>query len=325
MLQVYLVRHGETQWNAERRIQGQSDSPLTAHGERQAWQVGERARTLGITHIITSDLGRTRRTAEIIAEACGCSVIADVRLRELDMGVLEKRHIDSLSEEEEGWRRQLVNGTPDGRIPQGESMQELSERMHAALASCLELPAGSRPLLVSHGIALGCLVSTILGCRRTLSVVCGCATALFRASTISKARGWLPAGWWKRRATSRILTPRNGRAAALTADRDQILAAQLNRRGLIPAFIFRVEAFNIQPLATRQVQHRHAGAVDGQDEFLQTGTQPFIRKHDILAALQGHWMGMLQVAVSHLRRQRGGIEYFLLIVFSRLGRGSCSP
>lgn len=86
MLQVYLVRHGETQWNAERRIQGQSDSPLTAHGERQAWQVGERARTLGITHIITSDLGRTRRTAEIIAEACGCGVIADARLRELDMG-----------------------------------------------------------------------------------------------------------------------------------------------------------------------------------------------------------------------------------------------
>lgn len=47
MLQVYLVRHGETQWNAERRIQGQSDSPLTAHGERQAWQVGERARNVG--------------------------------------------------------------------------------------------------------------------------------------------------------------------------------------------------------------------------------------------------------------------------------------
>ena len=163
MLQVYLVRHGETQWNAERRIQGQSDSPLTAHGERQAWQVGERARTLGITHIIASDLGRTRRTAEIIAEACGCGVVTDPRLRELDMGVLEKRHIDSLSEEEEGWRRQLVNGTPDGRIPQGESMQELSERMRAALSSCLELPPGSRPLLVSHGMALGCLVSTILG------------------------------------------------------------------------------------------------------------------------------------------------------------------
>lgn len=88
MLQVHLVRHGETQWNAERRIQGQSDSPLTAHGERQAWQVGERARTLNITHIIASDLGRTRRTAEIIAEACGCSIVLDSRLRELDMGFL---------------------------------------------------------------------------------------------------------------------------------------------------------------------------------------------------------------------------------------------
>ena len=91
MLQVYLVRHGETQWNAERRIQGQSDSPLTAKGEQQAMQVGERARTFGITHVISSDLGRTRRTAEIIAQACGCDITLDARLRELHMGVLEKR------------------------------------------------------------------------------------------------------------------------------------------------------------------------------------------------------------------------------------------
>ncbi|MEB8195702.1 2,3-diphosphoglycerate-dependent phosphoglycerate mutase GpmB [Raoultella terrigena] len=194
MLQVHLVRHGETQWNAERRIQGQSDSPLTAHGERQAWQVGERARTLNITHIIASDLGRTRRTAEIIAEACGCSVVLDSRLRELDMGVLEKRHIDSLSVEEEGWRRRLVNGTPDGRIPQGESMQELSQRMHAALTSCLELPEGSRPLLVSHGMALGCLVSTILGLpahaeRRLRLRNCSISRVDYQQSP------WLASGW----------------------------------------------------------------------------------------------------------------------------------
>ncbi|SUG73871.1 phosphoglycerate mutase 2 [Salmonella enterica subsp. enterica] len=65
-------------------------------------QVGERARSLGITHIISSDLGRTKRTAEIIAQACGCDITFDSRLRELDMGVLEKRQIDSLTEEEEG-------------------------------------------------------------------------------------------------------------------------------------------------------------------------------------------------------------------------------
>lgn len=70
----------------------------------------------GITHIITSDLGRTRRTAQIIAEACGCEVICDPRLRELHMGVLEERLIDSLTPQEEQWRKQMVDGTPDGRI-----------------------------------------------------------------------------------------------------------------------------------------------------------------------------------------------------------------
>lgn len=163
MLQVYLVRHGETVWNAARRIQGQSDSALTAKGEHQAKQVGERVKTLGITHVICSDLGRTQRTAEIIADACGCSVTLDPRLRELNMGVLEQRPLDGLSEEEERWRKALVDGTEGGRIPQGESMTELATRMHAALNACLDLPAGSRPLLVSHGMASGALVSTILG------------------------------------------------------------------------------------------------------------------------------------------------------------------
>ena len=194
MLQVYLVRHGETQWNAERRIQGQSDSPLTDKGEQQARQVAERAKALGITHIIASDLGRTRRTAEIIADVCGCGVTLEPRLRELDMGVLERRHIESLTEEEESWRRQLVNGTADGRIPDGESMQELSDRMHAALANCLELPEGSRPMLVSHGMALGCLVSTSLGLpawaeRRLRLRNCSISRIDYQQSP------WLASGW----------------------------------------------------------------------------------------------------------------------------------
>ncbi|HEY0207582.1 2,3-diphosphoglycerate-dependent phosphoglycerate mutase GpmB [Acerihabitans sp.] len=194
MLQVYLVRHGETEWNALRRIQGQSDSALTAKGQRQAQQVAQRVQRLGITHIITSDLGRTRHTADIIAQACGCNVLSDPRLRELDMGVLEMRDIDTLTPEEEGWRKQLVNGTPDGRIPKGESMTELSQRMHASLDGCRELPAGSVPLLVSHGMALGCLISTVLGLppyaeRRLRLRNCSISRMDFQQSP------WLAPGW----------------------------------------------------------------------------------------------------------------------------------
>lgn len=195
MLQVYLVRHGETEWNVARRIQGQSDSQLTAQGEQQAYQVANRVRTLGITHIITSDLGRTRRTAEIIAQSCHhCEVVEDPNLRELNMGVLETRDIDTLSVEEESWRKQLVDGTPDGRIPEGESMAEMAARMHLVLARCLALPKGSKPLLVSHGMALGCLLSTILGLpayaeRRLRLRNCSLSRIDYQQSA------WLASGW----------------------------------------------------------------------------------------------------------------------------------
>ncbi|WP_434526919.1 2,3-diphosphoglycerate-dependent phosphoglycerate mutase GpmB [Photorhabdus asymbiotica] len=194
MLQVYLVRHGESEWNAERRIQGQSDSPLTETGEYQARLVAQRVKSESITHIITSDLGRTRRTAEIIAEVCDCEIILEPRLRELNMGVLERRNIDSLTSEEESWRKKVLDGTPGGRIPEGESMDELAVRMRAALESCRSLPNGSRPLLVSHGIALGCLVGTILGLpahaeRRLRLRNCSLSRVDYQSSP------WLASGW----------------------------------------------------------------------------------------------------------------------------------
>ena len=194
MLQVYLVRHGETLWNATHRIQGQSNSALTANGQYQAHLVARRVHTEGITHVITSDLGRTQQTAKIIADACGSAVILEPRLRELHMGVLEEREIESLTSEEELWRQHMVDGTVDARIPNGESMAELAIRMWAALESCRELPPGSKPLLVSHGIALGCLMSTILGlpahsARRLRLRNCSLSRVDYQKSP------WLASGW----------------------------------------------------------------------------------------------------------------------------------
>ncbi|PHM39950.1 phosphoglycerate mutase [Xenorhabdus mauleonii] len=194
MLQVYLVRHGETEWNVARRLQGQSDSPLTEHGQRQAHLVAQRVKSENITHVITSDLGRTRQTADIIAKACGCKVILEPRLRELHMGILENRELASLTAEEESWRKSLVDGTPNGRIPEGESMNELSIRMRAALENCLTLPAGSRPLLVSHGMALVSLLCSILGLpanseRRLRLRNCSISRVDYQDSP------WLASGW----------------------------------------------------------------------------------------------------------------------------------
>ena len=85
-------------------------------------------------------------------------------------------------------------------------MQELSVRMHAALAECLKLPAGSRPLLVSHGIALGCLVSTILGLPAYAERRLRLRNCSISVSTIRKVPGWHRVGWLRWQGTF-ILMP----------------------------------------------------------------------------------------------------------------------
>src|SRR6266704_1902525 len=88
---IFLVRHGETEWNRARRYQGWSDSPLTARGIAQAEAIGHRLRALpeaNAAAIVASPLGRARRTAEIIAECLGRieKLRFDERLREISLG-----------------------------------------------------------------------------------------------------------------------------------------------------------------------------------------------------------------------------------------------
>jgi broad specificity phosphatase PhoE len=88
---ILLVRHGETEWNLERRIQGHLDSPLTARGISQARGVGQLVGSLpdaAAVRIVTSPLGRARRTAQIIGEQLASfpELVADDRLREISVG-----------------------------------------------------------------------------------------------------------------------------------------------------------------------------------------------------------------------------------------------
>lgn len=151
---IYLVRHGETEFNRERRLQGHVDSALTERGLAQARAVGERLKALtaqagGGWRLLASPLGRARRTAQIIAERLG---IADVeiepRLIELSWGAWDGR-----------LRDELAAAHPDtfGRTnwafhaPTGETYEEMCARLSAWLR---ELPAEPerRVIAVSHGV-----------------------------------------------------------------------------------------------------------------------------------------------------------------------------
>lgn len=151
---LYLIRHGQTAYNLARRYQGALDSPLTALGEQQA--IGAGRRLAGLvgpdTPIVSSPLGRARRTADLIREAGGftAEIAVDERLSEITLG-----RWDGMTDEE------IEAFFPNARAetsrhnwffvaPGGESYARFSGRVGAWLAEALENP---RPLIVvSHGI-----------------------------------------------------------------------------------------------------------------------------------------------------------------------------
>lgn len=80
---IYLIRHGETDWNVERKIQGQTDIPLNSNGKQQAEEAANEIANLKIDRIISSDLSRAKETAEIINKKVGAKITFDKRIREV--------------------------------------------------------------------------------------------------------------------------------------------------------------------------------------------------------------------------------------------------
>lgn len=89
MTSVILIRHGETEWNKEKRVQGQIDIPLSEEGKKQAKALSEKLKTLSVDHIYSSTLKRARETAKIISKNVSIDVITDPRLNERNYGVYE--------------------------------------------------------------------------------------------------------------------------------------------------------------------------------------------------------------------------------------------
>ena len=142
MARILLVRHGQSEWNADGRWQGQADPPLSDLGEQQAVAA---ARAIGMVDAIyASDLARARHTAELVADQLGADVALDRRLRERDAGDWEGR---TRVEIDDGWPGYLETG----RRPAGyEADGSVLERVLAALDAIAAAHDGD-VLVVTHG------------------------------------------------------------------------------------------------------------------------------------------------------------------------------
>ncbi|MDO4246587.1 MAG: histidine phosphatase family protein [Deinococcus sp.] len=160
---LILVRHGETDHNKSRRVQGHIDIPLNGEGQRQARRLGQHLRELGVQSptIHASDLTRAQATAQALQAEVGGTLATFPALREIFLGDWEGHLYDDLAERDPIHPR-FWSGDPDVRPPRGETVRDVMTRTEAHLQGHWPA-AGETLVLVSHGIAISALLTRLLG------------------------------------------------------------------------------------------------------------------------------------------------------------------
>lgn len=163
---VHVVRHGQTGSNAGGRIQGQSESPLSALGMRQAQCVAQGLGGRSLAAIYSSDLGRARQTATPLAGVQELDVRLDERLRERHYGVLEGLSWAEVEAQYPEIYEGLGVGQADLPIPGGESRDDLFARIVPAFDEIAAAHSGQEVAVVSHGGVLAALLGHVLDLDR---------------------------------------------------------------------------------------------------------------------------------------------------------------
>ncbi len=157
--ELILIRHGETAWNLERRMQGQTDTPLSDRGRAQAEAVGQRLAHYPFAALYSSDLARAWDTAAAIARANmrQHEIRREPALRERTFGILEGLTHDEMAQRYPEEHTRFNTRDPDYAVPGGESPRQFFTRSLACLENITRAHAGECVVVVTHGLVLDTL------------------------------------------------------------------------------------------------------------------------------------------------------------------------
>ena len=162
MTKVVFIRHGQTEWNANRRYQGQSDVPLSAAGEEQARLLAVNFPVEHLDAVYSSDLQRAMFTAKGVADRFGLSVCPEPAFRELCFGKWEGLTYEEIASQ---WPEAMVHfiKSPDVMIiPDGETFPAVQERAIKRLHELIAMHEGQTIAITAHGAVLRTILATAL-------------------------------------------------------------------------------------------------------------------------------------------------------------------
>ena len=163
MAKLYLIRHGETDYNNSLRFQGQTDIPLNQKGIEQAESAADFLRNIPLQAIYTSTLIRAKTTAEIIARAKGMELQETDALREMSFGIWENMNTKDIQKKyAKEWKDFFANPA-NTKIPQGESMSDAQKRVYPVVQEILDQYPEGDVAFVAHGGIIRVLICTMLG------------------------------------------------------------------------------------------------------------------------------------------------------------------
>jgi probable phosphoglycerate mutase len=155
LTQLFTIRHGETPWNAEGRLQGHVNIPLAPKGFQQAHALAKSLKSYQFSAIYSSDLDRAYQTAECIAALHNIPIRTDVRLREKNLGVFQGLTRSEIAQHFPEEFQKYEKNHPDYQVPQGESNRQFFQRCIHCFEDIAQQHLGEKILVVAHGGVLG--------------------------------------------------------------------------------------------------------------------------------------------------------------------------